>query len=351
MLRPNPLLNIARSKLRMSKAISEVADAVEIIEPETVEIAPPIAILPGMLDRVTNGVPGHSTAQQELDAATVSVFTHAPVVRYVLSDCLVHKGGVEYHGGFIAKTREVRDRFNYAKVVMEPTKTYCMSLVSHIYFGHWLTDACSTALLAENPDEVILDCRPDWPDTISYARRFQIKTSPPEAMRVTTLTVYSDYSQGKSKRQRYAALRKRLRNTIQIQDEVPRRPAYLKRGTTGAARLLAHEDVLCKRLAAQGFDIIDLHTDFEDRYQRLAAAPVLVTVDGSHVNHAYFAMLAGSSIISLTPADRFTMRERGVANAFDLGYGSVVMRRTADGYLADPDEILRTVDLAMRRQT
>lgn len=226
-----------------------------------------------------------------------------------------------------------------------------MSLVSHTYFGHWLTDACPTALLASHPGEVILDERPDWPDTAVYARAFGIKTQPCSPKRVSRLTLYSDFAQGMSKLNRYKELRLRLRGAEEVSENHPDRPVYFRRGSTGAARLIAREDVLCEYLAKEGFDIIDLSGEsFWDRYRALAKASVLVTMDGSHVNHAYFAMQEGRSIISLSPADRFAMHERGVAAAFGFGYGSVVVRPSPDGYIVDPEEILETVELALRRQ-
>ncbi|HHY01709.1 MAG TPA: glycosyltransferase family 61 protein, partial [Paracoccus sp.] len=124
------------------------------------------------------------------------------------------------------------------------------------------------------------------------------------------------------------------------------RPVFLKRGAGGVARPIAGEDALCERLAVAGYDIVDLAaTDFRERYRRLSAASVVVTIDGSHVNHAFYAMRAGAGVVSLIPADRFTMRERGVAHGFGLNYGCVVMQPSEGGYVADPEEILRTVDL------
>lgn len=337
--------NILKSKLHLGRALEDAAVSTDIIEGEVTEPAAPLRILPGMLDRVTHGVAGHSTASQELAVATAAVFVHAPVVRYTLRDSLVHRGGVEYAGGFVAKSRKLLDRLPLEPIATEARKSYCMSLVSHIYFGHWLTDACATALLADEAGDVILDARPDWPDTAIYARAFGLRATPAAAMRVAELQLYSDFSQGASKRRRYDTLKQRLRQSVRM-DAGESRPVFLKRGASGVARPIAGEAALCERLAAAGYDIIDLAaTDFNERYRRLAAASIVVTVDGSHVNHAFFAMRAGAGVVSLIPSDRFTMRERGVAHGFGLNYGCVVMQPSEAGYVADPEEIFRTVDL------
>jgi hypothetical protein len=86
-------------------------------------------------------------------------------------------------------------------------------------------------------------------------------------------------------------------------------------------------------------------TSFQHRYRQLCDATVVVTADGSQVNHAFFAMPTGGRVVSLTPADRFTMRERGVTHAMGLRYGCVVISPGTDGYTVDVAEVLKTVEM------
>jgi capsular polysaccharide biosynthesis protein len=297
-----------------------------------------------MLDRVSAGVAGHSTAEEELLNATTDRFAHAPVVRYVLRNCFVHRGGVEYGGGYISKTNKIIDRIEIGNCDYMSSAIYCMSGITHQYFGHWLRDACPTALLAGDGQDIILDERTDWPDTSIYANAFQLKTTPSSLIRVDELHVVSDFAQGQLKRERYADLKLRLARNISANGKVSE-PVYLRRGGLGAQRLVANEDDLCEQLSQRGFEIVELTSDFTDRYQKLAEAPFVVSIDGSHLNQAQFAMKRGSGLISLIPSDRFTMIHRGVANAMGLRYGFVVVEPSDGGYAVSIYELLKTIDM------
>jgi hypothetical protein len=337
--------NMLRARALGSRDVKDAATHLDILERAATEPIAPLAVLSGMLERVSAGVPGHSTAQDELSAAHAVVLTHDPVVRYVMKDCLVHPGGVEFRGGFWPKIGSRRDRLPRGKIVEIENATYCMRPVSARFFGHWLTDACPTALLAAAGDNIFLDDRPDWPDAKHYARAFALPVRGPEVAHVGRLFLFSDYSQGELKKQRYKELKQRLRSHLdgEVSDG---RPVYLRRGRSGEARLILNETELCERLSAAGFEILDVASiSFAERMSRLAAAPLVVSVDGSHLNHAIFAMESGKAIVSLIPGDRFTMIHRGICHAVGLRFGCLVLPRHGEGYLADVEEVLRTVDL------
>lgn len=345
MLRFRAVSNILRARLIGKKCLEDSAIHFEVLEERSTEKVAPLAFLPTALERVTAGVPGHSTAAEELAQAQTDTFEHAPVVRYVLRDCLLHAGGIEYRGGFRARTAVRGDRFPQGPIARHAARSWCMSLSSHTYFGHWLSDSCATALLAEAGPPAVLDDRPDWSDAAAYARAFGLTTTPVEACHVAELHVYSDHAQGASKRARYTEMKARLRRSMGPAP-AERRPVYLRRGDTGNPRGVADEDALCARLAAEGFDILDLATSgFAERYRRLAAADILVSMDGSHVGHGHFAQSPGSALVTLIPADRFTMVHRGIAHAMGLRYGCVVAERTTAGYAVSADEVLRTTEM------
>ncbi len=344
-MRARALANILRSKLGYAADLASAARHREVLEAGFVEAASKLYMLSGMLDRVTAGVAGHSTREAQIGVARAETFDHAAVIRYVLQDCLIHPRGVEYKGGSLTNSPGLRHRIPTGRMSHSRVRHYCMSNVSHRYFGHWLRDSCTTALLAPDAKDIVLDGRPDWPDTEAYAQAFGLPTRPAGAERVDELHVYQDFSQGMSKRGRYAELRARLRSAVPVTAGAPR-PVYLRRGATGVARRIADEDAFCDALAGHGFDILDLaKTGFADRYRTLSAATVVVTVEGSQANHAFLAMPTGANFVSLIPADRFGMIQRGVCHAMGLRYGCVVVSPGANGYTVDAGEVLRTVDM------
>lgn len=331
MNRFSALGNVLRAKLGRRRELEAAAIEHEVVEPETCEPAPGFFMLPGMLERVTGGVPGHSTAEMALASMRESSVTHAPIIRYVLKDCLVHHGGVEFGGGSLSTTGKVFDRLPVGPLRTEKRASYCMSQLSHVYFGHWLTDACATALLCDASQKACINLRKDWPDTAAYAKGFRLPARAPETCHVSELTVYSDHGQGASKRRRYRELRSRLAQSVGAV-ELRSHPVYLRRGKTGVPRLIVNEGALCERLSERGFDIVDLATaSFSERFKRLSPAPVVVSVEGSHANHAFYAMQSGATLISLIPADRFTYVQYGLTNAFGLRYGLVVTERIEGG--------------------
>jgi hypothetical protein len=337
--------NILQSRFFGRRSVSQCASSYDVIEAESDELAPPLRILSTGLDRVTAGVPGHSTAAEELEAARSEFFHHGNVIRFELNDCVVHDAGIEYQGGVIPIKNSIWRRLTPKKLFEIDKLHNCMSVVSNTYFGHWLRDACATALLAGTEDPYLLHGRTDWPDTQSYAQAFGLSTNNFCAVRVRKLIQYQDYSQGFSKRKRYETLKRRLRNYFP-EDHVQARFVYLRRGNTGARRIIANEDELCNKLSAIGFKIIDLDgRDLSSMFRELRSAQIVVSVDGSHVNHASFALQAGACILLLMPSDRFTMNHRGISHALGVQFGCLVIEPGPDGYAVEFSDLQRTIDL------
>ena len=324
--------------------MADAAARTEVLEEANTEEYPPLAVLPGGLERITKTIRG--SVEHSVAKARQRLVTHQPVVRYTLRDCLVHQVGVEYAGGRLGLGGSPLRRIPFGRIEEIPQALHCNHIGSRNFFGHWLTDACATALLAEDKEAVLLDMRPDWPDVRPYVAAFGLSPKPFDALHVRELHVLSDRAQGPLKRHRYTRMRAGLRRLLGVQALGPPRPVYLRRGQTGDARPICDEDVLCERLRQHGFEILDLaSTEFTDRHRWLSAASVLVTIDGSHAVHAHMSLPSGSSLITLTPSNRFTLVHRGYAHAAGLRYGCVVVEPSADGYVVSPDEVLRTVDM------
>lgn len=63
--------------------------------------------------------------------------------------------------------------------------------------------------------------------------------------------------------------------------------------------------------------------------------------------HAYFAMQPQGRILALIPNDRFAMVLRGIAAAFGLGFGVVVIERAERGYRVECEEVAQTIELML----
>ncbi|MGY6549493.1 MAG: hypothetical protein ACXIU7_10885 [Roseinatronobacter sp.] len=73
MIRWRAAWNILANRSGQGRSLDEASSAVDILEPASTEAAPPLAVLPGMLDRVTSGVPGHQPVEAERATARSTV--------------------------------------------------------------------------------------------------------------------------------------------------------------------------------------------------------------------------------------------------------------------------------------
>ena len=327
-------------------SIAEAAVEVDLIQPEEREPTPLVHALPGQLEKARRGVDGHSTLEEELQPFRSPYMVHAPVIRYTLRECLVHPHGVDFLGGRISKAGGQRLKARRKPADHIHKAVYCMTPVSHQYFGHWLRDACATALLARPDEDVLLDARRDWPHTAQYVDAFSLQArDATPAVHVHELSVYQDFSQGSSKRARYEQLRQRA--AARFGAPVGKgQPVYLRRGNTGAGRIIHNEAAVARHLEGMGFRVLDVASlTARELYLGLAASPVVVSIEGSHLNHIYMSMKKGSSLLVLMPADRFSSTHFGVSAALDIHFGFLMAEVRQSGYHVDLDELTRTLAL------
>lgn len=322
----------------------------EILHPQETETVIPPALLPGMLERVV-GTDEHSTLAQHIRAAQETTVTHAPVLKQIYRNALVGRAGFA--------TWRLYQRYNTSLTVQalnepfhhEPVLRYCHSYVAWRYFGHWLTDSLPTALLEPEIGTPWLPPAPAWSHAPPYLEALGFAPINAGLVHADQLIVYQDFSQGSSKRARYARLCKRLHNIFG--NATPLLPSsggnvYIRRGATGVSREIVNEQSIIQDLSARGWTILDIATSTVDEIQTaLCRAQVVASIDGSHLDHAHLTLRPHSAMVVLMPQDRFSSRQLGVCRAHDVSIGMVILNRASrQGYHLDMNELLRTVDLA-----
>jgi len=199
-----------------------------------------------------------------------------------------------------------------------------------------------------DPDQGVLwmPPHPDWTDAGDYLDAFDLSVVDAAVVHADRLTVYQDFGQGSHKRQRYAVIRNKLHARFGGDD--PTDIVYIRRGRTGAQRVITNETELIDQLSARNWRIIDMATTTVEETQRaLCRARIVVSIDGSHIDHAHLSLRPGATMVVLMPQDRFSTRQVGLCQAHGVSIGMVVVTGDqAQGYHADLDEVLRTVDLA-----
>lgn len=346
--RVQPVINVAFSRLGCDLGPRNGARDVSVLCPREVRPVSPPVFLPGQLERATAVIPGAESLARELDLARRTEESHEALIQYTLRNCLVHEAGFDGPGVSFRKQPLSRLGFLSEPTRHIPEAIYCMSNPAHLYFGDWLLGACATALLARGGQARILDVRPQWPNAAQYVHSLGLQPAAPGQYVVDRLMFHQDYSLGPSKRDRWEEMRRRLGQAIPDSPSAAA-PVFLRRGDGGASRTIADENGLIDVLVREGFEVADTGgSSVQQIHQRLRRAPVVVSMEGSHLCHAYLAMPTGSLIVVLVPADRFTMVQLGYARAVGLRFAFLVVTPSpGGGYEVDAGDLLRTIELAL----
>jgi hypothetical protein len=327
------------------RILSAAEPEIDILQPEEIETVRPPALLPGMLDRVT-GTDEHSTLSYHLDVARATVVTHAPVLRHTYRNALVRRTGFATwrHSERYGDGLQLKELMGPILHVQD--LRYCHNYVNWRYFGHWLTDGIPSALIDPDQGTLWMPPHPDWSDASDYLDVFGLTIPKAPVVHTDRLTLYQDFGQGSHKRQRYAQIRDVLHARFGEGD--PEDFIYLKRGKTGVQREIANEAELVDQLTARNWQVIDIATtDVTELQRALCRARIVVSIDGSHIDHAHLSLRPGATMVVLMPQDRFSTRQVGLCRAHCVSIGMVVLAGgQAQGYTADLEEILRTIDLA-----
>ena len=319
----------------------------QTIQASETEVVRPIGLIPGMLERVTR-TDEHGELAYHLSRATATTITHAPVIRRIYRNALVQRTGFA--------TWRRNERYGKTRIggaltrpILEfPEVRYCHSYVSWLYFGHWLTDAIPSALIDPERGEIWMPPNASWGHAPHYAGVFGLSVIEAELVIASKLIVYQDFGQGSFKRARYAILREQLHARFGGGDTVD--CVYIRRGTTGVARLITNELALLEQLTLRNWKVLDVAQATVEEMQRvLCKARIVVSIDGSHLAHAHLSLLPGCTMIVLVPHDRFVTVIADYCRAHDVLIGMVVLKGSLEeGYKANLEEILRTIDLTQK---
>ncbi len=167
----------------------------------------------------------------------------------------------------------------------------------------------------------------------------------PQRAHIERLVMYTDFAQNSHKISRYLELRRRLRRHVPAQAAAPR-GVYLQRGRTGELRLLENESELIEFLASRGFDIIEpASLSATEIASRTLDAPLVISVEGSHLSHVIFTLAERGTLLVLQPPDRFAMPYKEYTDAMDMRFAFLVGEKSPQGFRVAIDDVRRMLDL------
>ena len=129
------------------------------------------------------------------------------------------------------------------------------------------------------------------------------------------------------------------------------RGAYLRRRGHGATRVLENEAELEELLTAEGFLVVDPQAEsLSSLWQKLAGAPIVVGVEGSHLAHGLFTMRDRGALVCIQPPRRFNNVFKDYTDCLGLTYGFVLAEESAGGFQLRGEDLMSTIELVERSQ-
>jgi Glycosyltransferase 61 len=340
-----PITTRLRSKLLGPVPIRSLATSKVELAPADECPALPVISLGDEFDRIRRVVP-LSTIEDQREWITRARTRHGPTLAYrfenaVLADHTVYVPG----GGY-----EVARSGNKRAILPGKYEEYdgaqlCTYAASNLFFGHWLRDALAMELLAEQRGLVALSyAKRPWIHEPGYREMVNLPGTAVSFASVRDLWIVDDSGLNKEWRGRFRELRTRVRRTASNGGPTH---VFLSRGRSGAARELLNSATITDALVNRGFTVVEPEalSPFEIVHS-LASAKVVISVEGSALNHVQYALPENSAIIAIQPPEQFNAFHKILADFNNLRFGYVVADPASEGsFVLEPERLLRTLDL------
>ncbi len=348
-IQATPYIRLLKRLVAGPGSLEAISYQRDILCPEEQVAIRPAIYLPGQIERVTEFIAVVPTTKAaEVAAATSTTFTHAPTIAYHIKNAVLFDGTI-FAGHF---KHPIADNSLYKSSTSSPrhinTSALASSYLGTRYFGHWLADDCTRYLLADQAGTPLCVRTPPYIHQRQYQNYFDQSCAPTDRAYIDHLIVFQDFSQNSLKRNRYQA----LRNKIKARFPEKRSSAfiYLRRGQTGLTRTIQNEDEIIDALLKRGFSVVDVASiNLDDILEPLLNAKLVVSLEGSHVTHCTVTSSGNSGLLVLQPPNRFSAVHRDWAECLGVRFGFVVGNFGDAGYLFSVPEILTTVDLLLNK--
>lgn len=219
--------------------------------------------------------------------------------------------------------------------------------VTHQYFGHWLSEAVPASLIGNSEMQSIVFRKPHFLHASEYSDLFDLKTLFGNCGKVNNLYLLEDNAQNSYKVKRYLTLRARIEQKLK-----PINCAYagvfMARGDSGVKRNLSNEQAVIDHLEKRGFDVVyPEKMSVTDLVKRLWNAPIVISVEGSALNHNIYSIALNGAYLILQPPHLFNNVHKGICDAMNRPYGFYVCHATQNPdefYVDSMDDLDKIID-------
>jgi hypothetical protein len=219
------------------------------------------------------------------------------------------------------------------------------------YFGHPLTDDLPTALLATDFAPVAqLQLRSEGPHVTTYRSLTGVRPRFVWSLRIDKPWVFVDASLTDSKIRRIRDMQSRIAS--QVPTDRGDKRVYLRRRGFGTDRSPHNEPQFEEFLLHHGWTVIGPEElPLADVIATLRGASIVAGVEGSQMDHCFFALEPGSTVIQLQPPHLFNLVRKEMCDRLGISY-AFHTGRTADstGWVVEIDRFQRLVELVEKRE-
>ena len=346
-IRLRPYVNSLKQRLFGRLRKDEQFSSIEIIHEKSETNFAPVISLPDEVQKITGTIANHNL-ENHLRFFEPQRITHAPVLKYEMRDAFILPNGISGRHRNINRA----GKLDHAYLFGQPTvhldiATYCLEDRAFFFFGHWLR-RFAQCLMADKEAPLLHFAPASWHHAPIYEDLFQLTSEPIGLYTVDRLILFQDFSQSPHKARHYNILRERLQERIERSSEA-KNWIYLKRGGTGAPRLIQDEENLEGKLQNLGFDIIDLAcTPIDEIHRRCVGAEIGLTIEGSHADHLHWLLKPGGTLWILNPSDHFNTSQFAVAQSMGNKTACTVIEPLENNkYHIDFNRLERALDLIL----
>jgi hypothetical protein len=330
--------------------IKALAERQWTVAPGESSRVPPALHLDGAIERIAGlSQWRHWDVEQRLIDG--DLFEHAPSVACLVRDvdlagAYLYKAAAIEQPGFGRDSWWLRDGTRPERL---PEAELVSSSSASRFFGCWLLEEMPLALLLAGQPGTIRMRSPRYEHEAGYRELLDL---PPARLvhraRIDQLILHTDFGQNRSREARYRELRSRLRRHAgALPGDTPQGIYLRRRG--GEPRVVVNEPEVEALMRGLGFRIVDPSalTAAEVARQTLDA-PIVVSVEGSHISHAIYSMADDATLVVLQPPQRFSLAYKEYTDRMAMRFAFVVGRPHPDGFVVAPDDIERTIELVSR---
>lgn len=337
-----PMLYQYRKKiLRQEDDLRSIADYSWNITQDEESVSRAAYYLPGQIERVT----GSMFTGDIVTEMQGGVRERQGAVRaYLVRDAYLMDGAI-YKDSSCRWLSPHQHRIPRLRIDNEITRGTAYSTYNgNVYFGMWLLDDCATYRLAERDGTPVCTNLPPSRHILEYEQWLDMKPIRLDNAYLREVILYDDLYQTRDKRRRCRNNAKRLLSKVEWQKHPG---VFILRKNTGLSRKLHNEPALAEYFhKRRGFKVVDITTmGVQEIVAACAGASVIMGIEGSHLVHGMMVLEPGGSVLTLQPPDRFCSCIKRVADPDSQNFGFVVGIKSGDGFIVDPEEVERTLDL------